>query len=206
MSLRRVTRRHYALGATALIVVIGTLVATAIGHPHRAARVPSKSVAAHKTSLSPAVAPSFSVFSTTAGEAPTPVEQYVRGLPVSLAAGSLHIAQSTGALEVKVAGDAASVCLFPRIPQKAVGSGCATIESAENPATPIVGTTRSAEGAVLVAALFTNGTHSVTIQDEGGSTISVPVVNNTIGVLDAHARSISWTDGSGQSYSAPVPG
>jgi hypothetical protein len=55
-------------------------------------------------------------------------------------------------------------------------------------------------------ALFADGVHDVTIEDEDGSRTSVPVVNSTVAVIDANAKTLSWFSGAGQPFSAPAPG
>jgi hypothetical protein len=118
---------------------------------------------------------------------------------------SVHLAQSTSAFEVRVAGNAQSVCLVSRIPNLADTDSCSTIVSASNEATPLIQAGWAPEGKLLVTALFPDGTQNVLITSPNGVSTPVAVVNNTIGVLANADDTIHWTAQDGKQFSSDVP-
>jgi hypothetical protein len=196
-------RKHLylAIACTCLLLVGGAVASAAVftGDPHELGG---------STPLSNEAAKAFSVFSQpgNSGEDER-VQQYVGHVGASneVDPSSVHLAQNTSAFQVRVAGDAQSVCLVGRIPNVAGSSSCAPVADAANPATPLIQAGYAPEGKLLVTGLFPNGITNVTVTSPSGSSSSVEVVNNTIGVIVDASDAIHWTAPDGHAYSMAVP-
>lgn len=196
-------RKHlYLAMACGCLLLVGGAVASAAvltGNPHELGG---------PTPLSSEAAKAFSVFSQPGnGSEDERVAPYVGhvGLSNEVDSSSVHLAQSTSAFQVRVAGDAQSVCLVGRIPDVSDSSSCAPVANAANPATPLIQAGYAPEGKLLVTGLFPDGTTNVTVTSPSGSSSSVAVVNNTIGVIADASDTIHWTASDGRSYSMAVP-
>jgi hypothetical protein len=102
-----------------------------------------------------------------------------------------------------------NVCLLVRIPNEANGGGCAPIQSAVSPATPLMSQrayppSEPEQGATERSgdALFANGTSDVTLTSPSGAVRTLPIVNNTVAFIGGADETLSWAATDGHRYSS----
>lgn len=139
------------------------------------------------------------------------VSETLQGLDVKLNPSSVRLAQSSGDLQVRVAGDSQSVCLALRIPGKADAGSCAPEASAASPATPIIQTTGYPAGEVsrpggqlAVSVLFADGITNAAITHAGGAPTAVKIVDNTIVLVASEGDTLTWSGPEGKTYSSRI--
>ena len=197
----------------AVIVGVGITTAGASDSGKVESTVKAPAVGTATPQLSQAAISAFGVFSQPAGDSQdvSLVSEMVKGFKdVTLDPASVRLAQSSGDLQARVAGDSESICLVLRVPTKAMSGGCAPESSAASPATPIITSTgyppgEPSDGQVAVSVLFPNGTTNVTITAANGSTTAANIVNNTIVFIGNQSDVLTWTGPEGHQYSSSLP-
>lgn len=207
---RKRTLAYISLGSFA-IALAGVGAALALSPSAGDPRVPAASSAS--PDLNSNASERFSVFSQAPGNSQdiSLVAEVVRGLHVDLDPSSVRLAEDTGDLQVRVAGDSQSVCLTLRMPGKAIVGSCAPETNAATPATPLIQTTGypsgeiSEDGQLAGAALFPNGTTNVTVTSTDGDASPIKITNNTVAFVADKTDTLSWTGPDGQTYSSLLP-
>jgi hypothetical protein len=216
---RKASRRHtllYLIAGCASLAVLGAGLASAVASSQsKPDGVAAPAVGSASPHLSAAARASFSVFGQPAGgsedarivDAVLSADKSLR-----LDATSVRLAQASGGIQVRVAGDSESVCLVGRIPAKAIWGGCAPTAAAVTPSTPGIGATAyppgevsHAGGRLAVDALFPDGTRDVAVTSLGGGATPLNVVNNTVAFIADQDAKLSWTGSDGRPYSASLP-